>query len=217
VARRLRLRDGAHARVRSSRRLSIVALLIVGCGLWWPGHFLEPGDASSGGIPLIAAALALALAGLAGATAVVTTRKTLPAFAGLALLTLGVAYAHSLFATPGLFRASAAIGSWGPAGAILALAATLVGIALDFQPTRKVQGARFVGAAGRRPHPDAVVAGAGGSRRDAAAAVDRGPAPRRPRHDRRGAARGARRAVGARGRAVAARRGDRRGCRWSTA
>ncbi|MEO5882791.1 MAG: bifunctional diguanylate cyclase/phosphodiesterase [Caldimonas sp.] len=135
---------------RSSRRLMLVALLIGGCGLWWPGHFLEPGEAaggSPGGIPMVAAALALALAGLAGATAVVTTRRTLPAFAGLALLTLGVAYAHSLFATPGLFRASAAIGSWGPAGAILMLAATLVGLGLGFQPSRKVRFARFFGAA----------------------------------------------------------------------
>jgi diguanylate cyclase len=135
--------------LRSSRRLLIVALLIVGCGLWWPGHFLEPGEAPNGtlGIPLVAAALALALAGLAGATAVVTTRKTLPAFAGLALLTLSVAYAHSLFATPGLFRASAAIGSWGPAGAILVLATALVGIAMEFKPSRKVHAARMVGAA----------------------------------------------------------------------
>ena len=96
--------------LRSSRRLALVALLIAGCGLWWPGHFLEPGEASGGGlggIPLVAATLALTLAGFAGATAVVTTRKTLPACAGLSLLTLGVAYAHSLFATPGLFRASA--------------------------------------------------------------------------------------------------------------
>jgi hypothetical protein len=79
---------------------------------------------------------------------VVTTRKTLPAFAGLALLTLGVAYAHSLFATPGLFRASAAFGSWGPAGAILVLAATLVGIGLDSS-----RAARSGRAASRRRRP----------------------------------------------------------------
>ena len=134
--------------LRSSRRLVFVALLVVACGLWWPGHFLEPGEASGGsGIPLVAAALALALAGLAGATALVTTRKTLPAFAGLALLTLGVAYAHSLFAPPGLFRASAAVGSWGPAGAILLLATALIGIALEFKPSRKVRSGRFLGAA----------------------------------------------------------------------
>ncbi|MCE9659174.1 MAG: EAL domain-containing protein [Burkholderiales bacterium] len=133
--------------LRSSRRLVLVALLIVGCGLWWPGHFLEPGEASGGGIALVAAALALALAGLAGATALVTTRKTLPAFAGFAVLTLGVAYAHTLFATPGLFRASAAVGSWGPAGAILLLVMALVGIALDVKPGGKVRTTRFLGAA----------------------------------------------------------------------
>jgi len=136
--------------LRSNRRLMLVALLIGGCGLWWPGHFLEPGEVGIdplGGIRLVAAALALALAGLAGATALVTTRKTFPAFAGLSLLTLGVAYAHSLFATPGLFRASAAIGSWGPAGAILLLSAALVGIALHVKPSRKARAGRFVGAA----------------------------------------------------------------------
>ncbi len=134
--------------LRSSRRLVLVALLVAGCGLWWPGHFMEPSDASGGwGIPLVAAALALALAGLAGATALVTTRKTLPAFAGMALLTLGVAYAHSLFATPGLFRASAALGSWGPAGAILVLATMPVGLGLEYTPIRKAKATRFLGAA----------------------------------------------------------------------
>jgi len=135
--------------LRSSRRLALVALLIAGCGLWWPGHFLEPGEAAGGGlggIPLVAAALALTLAGFAGATAVVTTRKTLPACAGLSLLTLGVAYAHSLFATPGLFRASAALGSWGPAWAILMLATALVGLGLELKPSRKVRAIRFLGA-----------------------------------------------------------------------
>ena len=89
--------------LRANRRLALVALVIGGCGLWWPGHFLQPGEASAvlGGIPLVAATLALALAGLAGTTALVATRKTVPAFAGLSLLTLAFAYAHSLFATPG--------------------------------------------------------------------------------------------------------------------
>ena len=118
-----------------------------------------------GGIPLVAAALALALAGLAGATALVTTRKTLPAFAGLALLTLGVAYAHSLFATPGLFRASAALGSWGPAGAILVLATMLVGLGLEFKPSRKVRVARVARRGDRRPAADAGRRRAGRRRR----------------------------------------------------
>ncbi len=135
---------------RSGRRLLVAALVIVGSGVWWPGHFLEPAEAAggaAGGISFVAAVLALALAGLAGATAVAGTRKTLPAFAGLALLTLIVAYAHTLFATPGLFRTSAAIGPWGPSVAILVLATALVVIGLEFKPSRKVHAARATGAA----------------------------------------------------------------------
>jgi diguanylate cyclase (GGDEF)-like protein len=133
--------------LRSSRPLVLVALLVAGCGLWWPGHFLEPAEGGGvGGIPIVAAGLALALAGLAGATALVTSRKTLPAFAGLSLLTLGVAYAHSLFATPGLFRASAALGSWGPAGAILVQVTMLVGLGLESKSSRKVRTTRLLGA-----------------------------------------------------------------------
>jgi len=135
--------------LRANRRLALVALVIGGCGLWWPGHFLEPGEASAGlgGIPLVAATLALALAGLAGVTALVATRKTVPAFAGLSLLTLAFAYAHSLFATPGLFRASAAVGSWGPAGAIVILTALLVGLGLRGEPGRKLMLLRVLQAA----------------------------------------------------------------------
>ena len=136
--------------LRSSRRLALVALLIFGCGLWWPGHFLERSESvggSLGGFPLFAAGLALALAGVAGATALVTTRKTLPAFAGMGLLTLAVAYAHSLFATPGLFRTSAAVGSWGPAFAILVLAAMLVSLGLESRPSGKTQATRVLVAA----------------------------------------------------------------------
>ncbi|MEP7301268.1 MAG: bifunctional diguanylate cyclase/phosphodiesterase [Caldimonas sp.] len=134
---------------RNGRRLLASAVVIGGCGLWWPGHFLEPGEAMGGSlasIPMVAAALALALAGLSGATALATTRKTLPAFAGFALLTLIVAYAHSLFATPGLFRASTAVGPWGPGLAILVLATALVTIGLEFKPSKKLRVARATGA-----------------------------------------------------------------------
>ena len=76
-------------------RLKACALLLAGLGLWWPGHFLAPLDAAGGGalgIPFVAGALAWVLAGLAIVTAVAATRKTLPAFAGLAVVTLLVAY-----------------------------------------------------------------------------------------------------------------------------
>ena len=104
-------------------RLKACAVLLGGFGLWWPGHFLAPLDAGSVlGIPFLAGGLAWGLAGLALITAVAATRKTLPAFAGLAVITLLVAYAHSVFATPGLFRATVVFGAWGPGIAVFVLA-----------------------------------------------------------------------------------------------
>ena len=180
--------------LRSSRRLVPVALLLAGFGLWWPGHFLEPGEASGGGlgIPVRRRGLALALAGLAGATAVATTRKTLPAFAGLALLTLRVAYAHSLFATPGLFRASAAIGSWGPAGAILVAGDDAGRPRPGVQAEPQAPGRPHRRRAARRPAADPGRVGLGRSRPGDAAGLDRGAAARRPGRHRRRAARGPR-------------------------
>ncbi|MEO6363553.1 MAG: EAL domain-containing protein [Caldimonas sp.] len=140
------------ARPRSkalARRLKACAVLLTGCGLWWPGHFLQPLDGASidlFGASVLAAALAIALAGCAAATAVAATRRTVPAFAGLGMLTLLAAYGHSLFATPGLFRASAVMGAWGPGIAVFMLASALVVISLEFKPSRKARAARIAGA-----------------------------------------------------------------------
>jgi diguanylate cyclase (GGDEF)-like protein len=139
----------AAARSRSRRgspRLLLAAVVIAGMGLWWPGHFFEPADASKLGVSLAAAGLAMTLAFLAGATAFAATRKTLPAFAALSVATLAVAYAHSLFATPGLFRASQSVTPLGPGIAILFLASALVSIAVEFKPSRKVRLARAASA-----------------------------------------------------------------------
>ncbi len=130
-------------------RLKACAFFVSGFGLWWPGHFLSPLDAAGGGalgIPFVAGALAWVLAGLAILTAVAATRKTLPWFAGLAVITLLVAYGHSVFATPGLFRATMAFGAWGPALAVFILATTLVGLALEFRASRKLRVMRITGA-----------------------------------------------------------------------
>jgi diguanylate cyclase (GGDEF)-like protein len=142
----------AAARLRAGPtglKLKACALLLGGFGLWWPGHFLAPLDAAGGGalgIPFVAGALAWVLAGLAIVTAVAATRKTLPAFAGLAVITLLVAYGHSVFATPGLFRATVAFGAWGPGIAVFILATTLVGLALEFRASRKLRVLRIAGA-----------------------------------------------------------------------
>jgi len=142
----------ATARQRTSRaglRLKACALLLGGLGLWWPGHFLatlDPAGGSAFGIPFVAGALAWVLAGLAILTAVAATRKTLPAFAGLAVATLLVAYAHSVFATPGLFRAAIAFGAWAPGLAVFILATTVVTLSLEFRASRKLRIMRIVGA-----------------------------------------------------------------------
>jgi diguanylate cyclase (GGDEF)-like protein len=142
----------ASARQRArllSWRLKACAVLLMGCGLWWPGHFLVTIDTSGGffSIPAVAIGLALTLAGLAAASAVAATRKTLPAFAGFAALTLLVAYGHSHLATPGLFRLTMAVGSWGPGGGVFLLATALVAMALEFKPSHKAFAARGTAAA----------------------------------------------------------------------
>jgi hypothetical protein len=83
-------------------RLKACAVLLGGFGLWWPGHFLAPlDDGSVLGIPFLAGGLAWGLAALALITAVAATRKTVPAFAGLAVVTLLVAYARPSCSAPG--------------------------------------------------------------------------------------------------------------------
>jgi diguanylate cyclase (GGDEF)-like protein len=138
----------ARTRARSSmRRLKGCAVLLAGFGLWWPGHSIAPlGDASGSVLGLPVGALAWALAGLAFGTAVAATRRTLPAFAGLAVVTLLIAYGHSVFATPALFRATAPLGPWGPGLAVFFLATTLVGLGLEFKPSKKLLAMRICAA-----------------------------------------------------------------------
>jgi len=127
------------------RRLKACALLLGGCGLWFPGHFLAPLE--SGGGLLLTSALALMLAGVAMLTAVAATRRTLPAFAALTVVTILVAYGHSVFATPGLFRAMLVLGAWGTPLSVFFLATTLVGLGLEFKPSRKLTAMRIGAAA----------------------------------------------------------------------
>jgi hypothetical protein len=208
-----RLRHGARpqpAQQPAAWRWS--ALLSAGCGLWWPGTSSSRARrpaAAFGGIPLVAAGLAWHSPGLPAPPPMVTTRKTLPACAGLSLLTLGVAYAHSLFATPGFSAPSAALGSWGPAGAILILVTMLVGLGLESKPSRKVRTTRLSARRAGALLLTLAAAGPGDGRFGAAARLDRGAAARRPGRDRLGAARNRRHADEAatpsrRGRAAAA-------------
>jgi len=133
----------AAARTRARgpmRRLQACALVLAGFGIWWPGHFAGvPDEAGFTVLGLsVAGVLAWTLAGVAFLTAFAATRRTLPAFAGLAVVTLLLAYGHSVFATPALFRVVAALGPWGPGLAVFLLATTLVGLGLEFKPSKKL-------------------------------------------------------------------------------
>ena len=137
------------ARGKAGKRLKASALLLGGFGLWWPGDFLGADVAGAAvlGVGSLTGTLAWALAGLAFWTANAATRRTVPAFAGLAGATLLVAYIHSVFATPALFRASAALGAWGPGLSVFLLATMLVALGLEFKAGRKVQAMRWSAAA----------------------------------------------------------------------
>ena len=142
----------AAARTREKgamRRLQACALVLAGCGLWWPGHFAGvPDDAGFTLLGLsVGGVLAWTLAGVAFLAAVATTRRTLPAFAALAVATLLLAYGHSVFATPALFRAVAALGPWGAPLSVFVLATTLVGLGLEFKPSKKLVVMRIGAAA----------------------------------------------------------------------
>jgi diguanylate cyclase (GGDEF)-like protein len=117
------------------QRMRAATVMVLGCGLWWPGHFFDPGalpGGAIGGIPLAAGLLALALAAAIVATGECLTRRQWPAAAGLAVGTLFLAYGHGMFATPGLFRAAMAGGASGPAVAVLLLVTCLVAAAVEW-------------------------------------------------------------------------------------
>ncbi|MBV9890457.1 MAG: EAL domain-containing protein [Rhizobacter sp.] len=139
----------ARSRTRGAMwRLQACAVVLAGFGLWWPGHFAAVPDGA--GFTLlglsVAGVLAWTLAGAAFLTAVAATRRTVPAFASLAVATLLLAYGHSVFATPALFRAVAALGPWGPGLAVFVLATTVVALGLEFKASKKVAAIR-IGAA----------------------------------------------------------------------
>ena len=146
----LALLGGARRRTGAGRQQLLGAtVMVIGCGLWWPGHFFDPGPVPGGavaGIPLAAGLLALAFAALVVATAECLSRRLWPAAAGLAIGTLLVAYGHAMFATPGLFRAALAAGAWGPTVAVAALAIVLVAGAVDWKASGSRTGWRLAAA-----------------------------------------------------------------------
>ena len=119
LARLRDLRRGAHrAYVPRPPAQGLRAAALGGFGLWWPGHFLAPLDA--GGASSASRSSPARSPGSSPGCALRHRRrsdaaKTVPAFAGLAVLDrCWSPTRHSVFATPGLFRATVAFGALGP-------------------------------------------------------------------------------------------------------
>ena len=135
----------ARTRMRpTALRLKACAVLLGEFGLWWPGHFLAPLDAGSVlGIPFLAGGLAWGAGRARLITAVAATRKTVPAFAGLAVITLLVAYAHSVFATPGALPRDGRARRLGPGHRRVRPCHAPGRLSLEFKPSKKLRVARI--------------------------------------------------------------------------
>ena len=138
-----------HARSRQRSRASALplkagAIFLVGLGVWWPGRFVAPLDPSSFGMVILAGALAWLLAGFALATANSATRKTLRSLAVFSVVTVLAGYAHTVFATPGLFRAAQALGNWGSALAVVSLPIALVSLGIESNSTKQLRTTRVL-------------------------------------------------------------------------
>ena len=118
-----------------SLALNFVALLLVACGLWWPGHAF-PVDATRGAQDLINVLPALLLAVCAGATgALVGSAHRAWALVGVVCL-LMAAYLHAMLAAPGLFRLARTAGGVGAGVALITLCVALVGAQLRYGAAR---------------------------------------------------------------------------------
>ena len=125
---------GAEARYQSRPvfwGLSVAGAVLVGCGVWWPGHVMPAPDlwnASAGHEPLYAWSLALAwaLSGIGMATC--ARQKDLPAFGAIAVGGAVLAYVHGMVITPQMFRLVWAASLGGPGPLLLLLTSSLVTI-----------------------------------------------------------------------------------------
>jgi diguanylate cyclase (GGDEF)-like protein len=143
---------GLAARSRSGKvawGLRACAVALATCGVWWPGHLATLADdvtLGSGPASLLAWLVALAFSMLAAVTAVAISRKTIAASLALGVVTLLVAYAHAMVATPALLRTFALAGAWVPGAGVLLIASVLVALQVETKAERRPRVLRAIGA-----------------------------------------------------------------------
>ena len=131
-------------------RLKACAVLLSGFGLWWPGHFLAPLDAAQrprhAPFARRRARLGPGRARVLSPPSRRRARRS-PAFAGLAVGHAAGRLRRTRCSRPRACSARpCAFGAWGPGIAVFVLATTLVGLGLEFKPSRKLRALRIGGA-----------------------------------------------------------------------
>ena len=118
-----------------SLALTLVAVLLAACGLWWPGHALAA-DTTRGSNDLLNLLPALLLVVCTGATnALAGGSKKVWVLIGLVAM-LMAAYLHAMLAAPGWFRLARTASGVGAGAALITLCAALLGAQLRYGTSR---------------------------------------------------------------------------------
>ena len=144
----------AHRPQRSGLPATAAALALIACGLWWPGHAVQAEGtlpAAGGARALLAwlPCMLLAAVGFVCASGYAARAGVRTLVAGAS--TLASAYALAMLVTPGLFRLSSTEGLFSTGGAVLAMAAAVIGLHLrpgDMGVARVLRAASALVAAG---------------------------------------------------------------------
>jgi len=139
---------------RTGLPATAAALALIACGLWWPGHAVQAEgtlSAAGGARALLAwlPCMLLAALGFASASGYAARAGVRTLVAGAS--TLACAYALAMLVTPGLFRLSSTEGLFSTGGAVLAMAAAVIGLHLrpgDMGVGRVLRAASALVAAG---------------------------------------------------------------------
>ncbi|CAN5285794.1 EAL domain-containing protein [soil metagenome] len=120
-----------------------VAVLLAGCGLWWPGHVMHAPAAGAALDALWAWLPALALAAAAIVTGRVARGEKKLLAIPLLLATLLLANVHAMLATPGIFKLSHSAGVFGAGAALFALSVAVTVLLLPMAGWRYGLAARL--------------------------------------------------------------------------
>jgi diguanylate cyclase (GGDEF)-like protein len=142
----------AEARLRSRPLfcgLTGAGAVLVGCGVWWPGHMMPATDSWSASIgyeSLYAWGLALAWSISGIGTAACARQKALPALGAMVVVGAMVAYVHAMMVTPQVFRLALAGTPGGPGLSLLLLTSALVAIHVELTKSGVVRVVRAFAA-----------------------------------------------------------------------